>query len=45
MIKGHPSDEAVLCTQSATFAMKLVETTNSLMLASVDQVCLCLGQE
>lgn len=35
----------MLCTQSATFAMKFVETTNSLMLASVDQVCLCLAQQ
>lgn len=31
-IKGQPDDEAVLCTSSATYALKHVETTNTLLL-------------
>ncbi|KAL0050702.1 hypothetical protein WJX82_005403 [Trebouxia sp. C0006] len=32
VIKGEPSAEAVLCTAQSTYAVKIVETTNSLLL-------------
>ncbi|KAF6256903.1 sister chromatid cohesion protein Dcc1 [Scenedesmus sp. NREL 46B-D3] len=32
LIKGGKGDDAVLCTSSKTYALKLVETTNSLLL-------------
>ena len=31
-VKGAPDEEAVLCTSKATFALKHVETTNSLFI-------------
>lgn len=31
-IKGNPAGEAVLCTQAATFDLKAIETTNSILL-------------
>ena len=31
-VKGEPDEEAVLCTSTATFALKHVETTNSLFI-------------
>jgi hypothetical protein len=38
IIKGTPSSEAVLCTDSTTYALRLVETTNSLLLAPALEV-------
>ena len=35
-IKGGAGDDAVLCTDSSTFALKLVETTNTLLLLPPD---------
>jgi hypothetical protein len=32
VFKGGDKEEAVLCTQQATYAVKLVETSNSLLL-------------
>jgi sister chromatid cohesion protein DCC1 len=32
VIKGSLDEEAVLCTRDKTYALKLVETTNSLLL-------------
>lgn len=37
--KGQPDGEAVLCTSSATFAVKTVETTNSMLLLP-DNACI-----
>ena len=37
-MKGSASAEAVLCTDSNTFALRMVETTNSLLLAPANQV-------
>ena len=34
-LKGTREGEAVMCTKSATFALKTVETTNSLLLVEV----------
>ncbi len=38
VIKGEPSAEAVLCTAQSTYAVKIVETTNSLLLVPPAQV-------
>lgn len=46
--KGTPDGEAVLCTSNATFAVKTVETTNSILLLpknaciSVDDEVCCV---
>jgi hypothetical protein len=37
-IKGREDDEAVLCTESNTFALKLVETTNTMLLVGKSTV-------
>ena len=37
-LKGRPDGEAVLCTETATYALKTVETTNSLLLVEVSWV-------
>ena len=37
-IKGEAAAEAVLCTEESTYALKLVETTNSLLLVPPAQV-------
>ena len=33
VIRGQPSDEAVMCTERRTYELKLVETSNTLLLA------------
>ena len=33
MIRGSPSDSAVVCTNDKTYELKLVETSNALLLA------------
>lgn len=38
VIKGEPDAEAVLCTARRTYALKIVETTNSLLLVPPVQV-------
>lgn len=38
MIKGGQAEEAVLCTRDKTFALKLVETTNTLLLLPQQEV-------
>jgi hypothetical protein len=38
VIKGAVDEEAVLCTQDKTFALKLVETTNLLLLLPPQEV-------
>lgn len=38
VIKGAANAEAVLCTDHHTYALKIVETTNSLLLIPPDQV-------
>lgn len=38
LIKGGKGDDAVLCTSSKTYALKLVETTNSLLLLPPQEV-------
>ena len=38
VIKGAPNEDAVLCTGTATFALKHVETTNALLLLPPDEV-------
>ena len=38
VIKGAANAEAVLCTEQHTYALKIVETTNSLLLIPPDQV-------
>ena len=40
-IKGRPDEEAVLCTATATFDLKHVETTNALLLVAPQQVRVC----
>ena len=37
-IKGRPDEEAVLCTATATYDLKHVETTNALLLVTPQQV-------
>ena len=37
-IKGAEGEEAVLCSENRTFAIKAVETTNSVWLVQPDQV-------
>lgn len=39
VIKGATDEDAVLCTNDKTFALKLVETTNTLLLLPPQQVC------
>jgi len=39
VIKGAGQEDAVLCTSNKTFALKLVETTNTLLLLPPQQVC------
>lgn len=43
-IKGRDDEEAVLCTASNTFALKLVETTNTLLLIGKSTVIIDLRQ-
>ena len=38
VIKGEPAAEAVLCSEDRTYALKIVETTNSLLLVPPAQV-------
>lgn len=33
VIRGQPSDDAMVCTESRTYELKLVETSNTLLLA------------
>jgi sister chromatid cohesion protein DCC1 len=37
-IKGLPDDDAVLCTDSSTFSLRQVNTSNSLVLSTMDDV-------
>lgn len=41
-IKGQPHEDAVLCTSSATYALKHVETTNALLLIPPQHVRLSI---
>jgi sister chromatid cohesion protein DCC1 len=41
LIKGDKGDDAVLCTSNKTYALKLVETTNSLLLLPPQEVRWC----
>lgn len=38
VIKGATQEDAVLCTSDKTFALKLVETTNTLLLLPPQEV-------
>ena len=38
VIKGEAAAEAVLCSENRTYALKIVETTNSLLLVPPTQV-------
>lgn len=38
VIKGEADAEAVLCTDQHTYALKIVETTNSLLLVPPNEV-------
>lgn len=42
VIKGATQEDAVLCTSDKTFALKLVETTNTLLLLPPQEVCAAL---
>lgn len=37
VVKGGQGDDAVLCTQDKTYALKYVETTNTLLLLPPDE--------
>ena len=42
-LKGRQDGEAVLCTETATFTLKTVETTNSLMLVEASPWLRCIS--
>ena len=38
VIKGDSNDDAVLCTSNCTYAIKLVETSNTMLLVPPNEV-------